>query len=162
MSKEPYNLALVKFVRRLPPAVRQQHWRRGIIVGMYGAYLGALLSPWYWASFLLGCVCVCCLLVLMGATGAVADLANSYIDERERSVRDHAYRWAYISLATLILLAALYLSFTLKGKFGLPLPTVDWIDALLNSAVFLPLSLPTVIVGWNEPDEEDSAAPIPQ
>jgi hypothetical protein len=83
---------------------------------------------------------------------SVADMPDACIDERQRQVRDQAYRPAYIALATIALLTVVYLGFA--TKFNFPLPVSFWLDSMLNGVTFIIASLPTAIVAWGEPDHE--------
>lgn len=101
-----------------------------------------------------------------GAVVAVAGLAGSAatatratwwqapLDERDRAVRDHAYRRAYWIVSILVLLALAYAMLAAERPgWWLPERQSDYWALFIVLAIVTGV-LPTTIVAWIEPDEE--------
>ena len=87
---------------------------------------------------------------LVTAPGYAADTLDRPLDERQRLVRDRAYRLAYYVLTLLfgaLSLGALYAASNDDAWSSVRVATlfVPWLT-------FLPGSLPTAVVAWTEPD----------
>jgi vacuolar-type H+-ATPase subunit I/STV1 len=87
---------------------------------------------------------------LVTAPGYAADSVDQRLDERQRLVRDRAYRMAYYAVALLFGV----LSLGIMYAAGLD----DTWSSVRVAALFLPWltflvgSLPTAVVAWTEPD----------
>ncbi len=92
---------------------------------------------------------------LVTAPGYAADTLDRRLDERQRLVRDRAYRVAYYALTLLfgaLSLAVLYAAGNDEAWQSMRVPAL-----FLPWLTFLPGSLPTAVVAWTEPDlPEDS------
>lgn len=137
--------------------------RRRLVVAMYAAfaaflaimYFGYTATPrWPWP---LGVLAVAAFLAtgygfvrLVYAPGYAADTVDRFLDERQRLVRDQAYRAAYYPVTALLLVLSLVVMYAAGGD-------ASW-SALRDLAPFVPWvafvvgSLPTAIVAWSEPD----------
>ncbi len=93
----------------------------------------------------------------------LADANVQLLDERQKQVRNDAYRLAYKILSSILLLSLILLCtiFMVDSVLGLPtlsLPTlktgnVGYIYTFIYIPCFLIVTtLPTMIVAWNEPD----------
>jgi hypothetical protein len=92
---------------------------------------------------------------LVLSPGYVADTIDRHLDERQRLVRDRAYRVAYYGISAALLLLSLVVLYAAGDD-------VSW-STLRQLAPFLPWfafvvgSLPTAIVAWSEPDVPEDA-----
>ena len=90
---------------------------------------------------------------LVAAPGYAADTIDRFLDERQRLVRDRAYRVAYYPVTALLLVVSVVTLYAAGSDHGWSLLRVP--------ALFLPWfafvvgSLPTAIVAWSEPDPPD-------
>jgi hypothetical protein len=137
--------------------------RRALVVGVYvgfaavmaAMYAGATAVP-RWPVWL-GVIAIALFLAtalgfvrLVAAPGYAADTLDRQLDERQRMVRDHAYRLAYYALTLLFILLSLVVMYAAGND-------ASW-QALREPALFLPWftflpgSLPSVVVAWTEPD----------
>lgn len=92
-------------------------------------------------------------LAVKNSTQRIAEQwGDGTLDERQREVRDYAYRWAYRILGSLLLIGFVYLQFVLI--MDLPLPGKNRASMLFPIGIWLITSLPTSIVAWTEPDPE--------
>ena len=110
-----------------------------------GISFGALVA--FWAIYS----------TLKASIQQIADLKDSGIDERQRTVRDHAYRSAYQIVATALACVLLYGYIASDYGWWLP-PAERAFQTLWLAAFMLTFTLPTAIIAWNEPDpaeEED-------
>lgn len=157
MKQEPLNLQLVRYT---PKWAYRQRARRRLVIAMYGipsiAIGSQILFPSLFSSLILLVSVIptlICWAWVVGATRAVGDMPDEYLDERERSTRDTSYRLAYAYFTGAIVLLGLYVYFAVDApRLGLPLPTLSsssiWFPTLLYSA----LSLPSAMFAWLEPD----------
>jgi hypothetical protein len=90
---------------------------------------------------------------LVTAPGYCADTLDRQLDERQRLVRDHAYRGAYYLVTLLFGLFALAVMYA-AGDDG-TWPSLRQAALLLPWLSFIPGSLPTAFVAWSEPDLPD-------
>lgn len=153
--------------------------RRWLVVELYLSYLFSLVGWWLiWgvkgtspAERLFGSlmgsvevliplvpsvVCVVLFIVLLSSrAGRVVQSREKDLDERQRMVRDRAYRYAYRVIAPLFLLVASYLVFlpifAAQPGLNLPLPT-NMMEGLacLWAVMLIVLTLPTSIITWME------------
>ncbi len=76
------------------------------------------------------------------------------LDERDTSVRDHAYRRSYWIAIIVVALGLVYAMLAADhSDWWLP-QTADAYGAVLVGFLFLIGSLPTAVVAWSEPDVE--------
>lgn len=82
----------------------------------------------------------------------IADLPDAYVDERMRQVRNGYYRKAYVLLAglTAVVLLGLYLAVDAR-RVQLALQARH-LHALFWAVELLALTLPSMLVAWNEPE----------
>lgn len=133
---------------------------RAIIAAMYGFYaVGAILH--LGQDALGGAVAAIAGLLLMVAAGGCFMLLyrsdfwrrghapDTQLDERELGLRNRAYLAAYQGVATLFLLAVIYLAFAVDH--GLWLPTkFEQASTLVWGVILLTVSLPAAVLAWTE------------
>jgi hypothetical protein len=155
---EPVNL---KFTRMTPKWAYQRSARQMLVVAMYllplASFVTQLLLPATLALILIkvGAIvaALLCWAWVVGAGGAVGDMPDEYLDERQRSRRDHSYRFSYIYFSGSVTFLALYLFLAADAsKLNLPLPAKAdanwWFWLILYPAI----SLPSAVYAWIEPD----------
>ena len=161
MPQEPLNF---KLSRVTPKWAFKQSARRFLVITFFlvpfvaGTAAGYINSLWSLLFAPFAIVPIVCFLWLVGATGARADSPDEYLDERERSLRDHAHRIAYWVLSGILGgifgLVAGFIS-TREAEYVL-LQVSDFarLDVLVYLLAFwaLFLGLPTTIIAWLEPD----------
>ena len=76
---------------------------------------------------------------------------DEHLDERQNSVRNYAYRNAYISLSTLVMLGLCYTMLAIDNQWWLPNRSGQ-LSSLFFSFLFLMLILPSAIIAWTEPE----------
>ncbi len=93
---------------------------------------------------------------LRRAVRTIADLPDELIDERQRVVRDRAYRLAFIALSTLLVLGsmAVFGWFLLGAQDGSRDFAIDVNSApgLTFFVIGVVLSLPSMVIAWTEPE----------
>jgi hypothetical protein len=124
---------------------------------------GFLFTPgvalWVLAYALGGLAYLLTMAVLRRSTQRVAETKDEQLDERQRSIRDRAYRSAYTILTSLTMLALIYLSYAASFEgLGLWLPPRQSVFAIVTGFILLSTSLPTAVIAWNEPDPEGDDA----
>jgi hypothetical protein len=73
------------------------------------------------------------------------------LDERQVQIRNQAYRFAYVYISTLLILALMYAM--LAQDFYWPLPTgANQVNTLFWSFFFVVITLPSAILAWTEPE----------
>ena len=87
---------------------------------------------------------------LVTAPGYAADTVDRRLDERQRLVRDRAYRIAYYVLTLLFGAFSLAVMYTAGSDDSWT--SVRSAALLLPWLTFLPGSLPTAVVAWTEPE----------
>jgi hypothetical protein len=91
--------------------------------------------------------------VVKSSTQRVAEQwGDGTLDERQRQVRDGAYRLAYVVLAGVFLLGLIFVQ--LAPFMDLPLPGRERASMLLPFGAWLVSTLPTTIIAWTELDPE--------
>jgi hypothetical protein len=90
---------------------------------------------------------------LVYAPGYAADTVDRRLDERQRLVRDRAYRVAYHALTILFGGLSLLVMYAAGNDEGWP--ALRETALLLPWLTFLPGSLPTAVVAWMESDPPD-------
>ncbi len=84
------------------------------------------------------------------------------LDERERTVRDNAYRLAYHIVTGILLWTLLYAQLASQFQWWLPQPPERMLSPIIGLTLGLVLAvtstLPTSIIAWNEPDPEPEEA----
>lgn len=88
------------------------------------------------------------------AVRTIADLPDELIDERQRAVRDRAYRSAFIALSALVVFGTMTIFGwavfgTDEGSVGLTIGA-DQAAGLMWCAIGVALSLPSMVIAWNE------------
>ncbi len=150
--------------RPAPPSGRTI--RRALVLATYLGYM--VLVAMFWARsvrdlpnwFLLlilvpGFVTLLSFAGLYTSTYSMADQPDKRLDERQRMVRDRAYRLAYQVVATVLLLLIFYAMVAIDGG-DLWFPrTLNQFSAIFWGAMLLTTSLPTAMIAWTEPDEVD-------
>lgn len=92
----------------------------------------------------------------LGRTWDVANEPDAALDERERSIRDRAYRRSYAVIASAYLLTVIYAAIGHdSGILWLP-RTWNELQAIMWGVLLLTLTLPPAVVAWTEPD------PVPE
>ncbi len=135
--------------------------RRALVVATYVGYAAflAVLYAGYTAHWPLGLGVLALLLFggtalafvqLIRAPGYAADTLDARLDERQRQVRDRAYRSAYYALT--LLFGVLSLIFMYAAGSDTSWQGIRDQALLLPWLTFLPGSLPTAVVAWTEPD----------
>lgn len=85
--------------------------------------------------------------------------AAGLLDERQRSVQDRAYKFAYQGLGAAVVIVALLLGLAHFGRFTPPHLTRGEVGLLLGVLFLVVLTLPSAMMAWTEPDPpEDSGA----
>jgi hypothetical protein len=148
-KRPPINLQLSRFT---PVWAKSRAARRLLVLTMYTAPLLSLLllsltqsDVWRIPAALPMLCYPVCLLWLMGATQARADLPDDYLDEREIAQRNEVFLNAFRWLMGLVALA--YLLTTYIPAFDNQAPSQ--IIGLLFAAG---LPLPTATLAWVQPD----------
>lgn len=139
-------------------------------VAVTGCYLGyaALGTTWClaagrpdgldWAVVILaGVVSLAALFAVWRGAGGLILASAHLLDERQRAVRDRAFRIAYLIVSVVFLAAALlYSRLALRATAGGPVAYHDLLPLGIG-AVLITLTLPLAVVAWTEPDPpEDS------
>ncbi len=154
-----HSIAQHRSVRRPMPLQR----RRALVVAtyigfaafMFALYAGYTAAP-RWPLWLgvtaiaLFVATTAAFVVLVRAPGYAADVLDSRLDERQRQVRDHAYRVAYYGLTLLFGVLSLFVMYAAGSNAGWQ--SIQDMALLLPWLTFLPGSLPTAVVAWTEPD----------
>jgi MFS family permease len=95
--------------------------------------------------------------VLLSRTGInLPNLPDHTLDERQRGVRDAAYRTSFLIISILLLGVALYLM--LANGFGWSmLRSGEDAQAIFWGVLLVITTLPTAVIAWTtpDPDEED-------
>lgn len=132
----------------------------GFAAFMTVMYFGAFATP-RWplglgvlAVLLFGATAVA-FVQLVRAPGYAADTVDARLDERQRQVRDRAYRFAYYALT--ILFGALSLAFMYAAGNDAGWQSIRDMALLLPWLTFIPGSLPTAVVAWVEADPPEDA-----
>lgn len=157
-----------EFGRRLrPPVWSSRTLRRRGVLAAYGGLAG--WAAWSWLNlgydpatwiksgiFLAMAVHSVGLAVLASARVGAWKLANdsdARLDERQRAVRDRAFRCGYALLGGAVVLAASYLALALD--FGWPLPrSAGAIQLVIWTVVVATTTIPTAVLAWTEPDPD--------
>ena len=91
-----------------------------------------------------------------GRPGDGQDCGQGDLDERQRAVRDHAYRRAYRVLQ--VVLAMFMVAAWSAGPRLANLSAYQWL-VVLTGLGWATLVLPTVVVAWTEPVDSDDQPP---
>jgi len=146
---------------RRPSRLRQQHWRRALVVATAVVILAMSLSSFlegvklrtYLEAPLLG-LAVVLYLRLRFATRKLPDAPDELLDERQVAVRNAAYIHAY----RLFALGALVWGFIILNLF----PTGERSPiGLVMGLCFLGAALPSMVLAWSLPSEEPAGDPAP-
>ncbi|HXM72959.1 MAG TPA: hypothetical protein VN940_07020 [Candidatus Dormibacteraeota bacterium] len=120
-------------------------------IGSMPSILGA--GPVAYLIWLATAQITCFLLLTYSVRGLL--LGNSYIDERERELRDRATARAYRILNGALALVGLYVIVAFVFKIGVPIPsTAQQLLLLLIPLGWLATSLPQSVLAWTLPDPE--------
>ncbi len=141
-------------------------FRRWTVVAVYVSY-ALLMAGMGAGATVLGPVPAAILSVLAG-TGLIASLwllfANTRLwhwgnapdkdlDERQVQVRNLAYRYAYMGVATLLMCWMMYMAFAVDKGLWLP-KSYEQASALVWGVMLLCLTLPSAILAWTEKEIE--------
>jgi len=160
------DFALAHGRRARPARPMSRSARRRLVVAMYLGFVAFLAAtyagytsdprwPW-WLAVLAVATFVAtgfAFVRLALAPGYTADTLDRFLDERQRQVRDRAYRAAYYLMTGLFLVLSLVVMYAAGDDQA-------W-SALRGPALFLPWtafvvgSLPTALVAWAEPEAPD-------
>jgi len=150
--------------------------RRRLVIGAYGGYLALVVfwalssragAPWLMVFALLAGLVTLYSYGRLLYTGGFWNLANNpddRLDERQRRVRDAAYRWAYAISSATVFLALLYWYIAAdvadadKLKLWLP-STFGERNAVFWGAWLLLTTLPAAVLAWLEPDPVGDESP---
>jgi hypothetical protein len=134
------------------------------VVGLFWLNANADLPLWTAVLLLLaGLVLLAGLLSIFFGQGHAVDLANqtdAALDERERQVRDRAFRFAYIWLAAAFTLLVTYAAIASDSGLGWLPRTWNERQAVLWGVNLLAWTLPTASVAWMEPDPVEDEADV--
>lgn len=120
-----------------------------------GAYQVSFLAP-----LTRGLLSLAAILLWLGAIGYLfyntdiwqfGNAPDENLDERQNSVRNYAYRNAYITLSAVIIVALLYTMLAIDFNWWLPSGSGQ-VTALFFSFLFIMLILPSAIIAWTEPE----------
>jgi hypothetical protein len=141
----------------------RQGQRRGLVVATYLGftaflavlYRGSTTEPrWQgWLgplALLLFAATALAFVRVVTSPGFAADTVDRQLDERQRLVRDHAYRSAYYGLTLLFGALSLVVMYAAGDDAGWS--AMREAALLLPWLTFVPGSLPSAIVAWTEPD----------
>ena len=123
-------------------------------------YLGYTAQPRWpvWlsiAAIILFVATALCFIRMVTAPGYAADTLDRRLDERQRQVRDRAYRAAYYALT--LLFGALALAVMYAAANEETWQSLRDAALLMPWLTFVPGSLPTAFVAWTEPDLPEEA-----
>ncbi len=86
------------------------------------------------------------------------NMSDRVLDERQRLVRDRAYRISFRLVSGVLLSAALYMMMALSSGWSVP-HTADAGQAIFWGVFVVTTTLPTAVIAWTEPaPREDEAA----
>lgn len=137
---------------------RTRRGRRLLVVALAALVLGGATALWFVPEApLLLAVPVAALPVLVYVIGALnlatrgsADLRDDYLDERQRTVRAHAYRTAY-RLVTIAATLAYPVLVAAAATETLPVAPARWLALGYTSFTTLWL-LPVLVIAWVDED----------
>ena len=90
--------------------------------------------------------------VFVGAWWDRANQVDAALDERERAVRDRAYRSSYTVVGTLCVTTVVYAAIAAdSGRGWLPSTSNEW-QAVVWGVLLLVMTIPTAVLAWTEPD----------
>ncbi|MGV3519527.1 hypothetical protein [Luteitalea sp.] len=90
--------------------------------------------------------------LLQRVVRGMADLPDAYVDERMRQVRNAHYRTAYALLSGVTVLPLLVLYMAADAGRVQFVPQSRHLLALFWGVQLLALTLPSILVAWNEPE----------
>ncbi len=150
--------------RTEPPRIGRAA-RRLLVLGVYLGY-AALVGGWALTStFNLGLpfflLTIPGALVMLGAlaklyTSAPHRMANETddrLDERQRLVRNEAFRASYILLAALCVVGVVYGGIAWDNDWLWLPDTRTAVQAVVWGVFLLVMTLPTAVLAWTEPDD---------
>jgi len=137
--------------------------RRTLVIGMYAAFAAFIASLYFgstsdprWplplaiAAILLFGVTAAAFIRVATSPGYAADSLDRALDERQRQVRDRAYRVAYYGLTLLFGGVSLIVLYAATETLQTIAPFLPWLT-------FVAGSLPSAVVAWTEVDVPDDA-----
>ncbi len=151
MKQEPLNLKLERYT---PKWAFKQRARRQMVIAFYAALivLGVLVfgnSSLKLFALPLVALSIVCLVWLIGATHARADLPDNLLDEREIADRNLVYLNAFRNLMGII--TVLYSTTIILELFGIAIPALQPRDFLMGLFV-AGLFMPTCVMAWTQPE----------
>lgn len=103
--------------------------------------------------------------LLRMSTRTVADLPDRFLDERQRALRNRAYRYAYLVLGWIVagLATVGLIGFVVVSENDAATLTTTWDQALglVLSVTLLISLLPSTVVAWLDSGEDDAIVEIP-
>lgn len=151
MNQEPLNLKLERYT---PKWAFKQRARRNLVIAFYAMLFllrilissNSNLKPIALPLLVLAMVC---LVWLVGATRARADMPDNLLDEREIADRNVVYLNAFRNLMGIV--AVLYITTAIFEIIGIAIPAVQPRDLLMGLFV-VGLFMPTCVMAWTQPD----------
>lgn len=120
-----------------------------------GGVLGIVVTVVAWAAWGL----------LRMSTRTVADLPDRFLDERQRALRNRAYRYAYLVLGWIVagLATVGLVAFVVVSENDAATLTTTWDQALglVLSVTLLISLLPSMVVAWLDSGEDDAIVETP-
>jgi Na+/H+-translocating membrane pyrophosphatase len=120
-----------------------------------GGVIGIIVTAVAWAVWGL----------LRMSTRTVADLPDRFLDERQRALRNRAYRYAYLVLGWIVagLATVGLVAFVVVSENDAATLTTTWDQALglVLSVTLLISLLPSMVVAWLDSGEDDAIVEIP-
>jgi hypothetical protein len=103
--------------------------------------------------------------LLRMSTRTVADLPDRFLDERQRALRNRAYRYAYLVLGWIVagLATVGLVAFVVVSENDAATLTTTWDQALglVLSVTLLISLLPSMVVAWLDSGEDDAIVEMP-
>ena len=156
-----FALAPMRIARSARPTSR--YARRRLVIAMYAGYAALLVVTYLgytsvprWPSWLAILAIITFLATGYGfvrvamSPGYVADTLDRHLDERQRLVRDRAYRVAYYGISAAMLVLSLVVLYAAGDDQSWS--TLRQLAPFGPWLAFVVGSLPTAIVAWSEPD----------
>ena len=134
--------------------------RRALIVTLYADYLLLMLflsdfishfwlrqiglfisAGWLIVSFIL--------LFISSSLWKLGNAPDEQVDERQVTIRNQAYRYAYMLVSTFIVVVLIYMSVATDKGYWVPNSYTEY-NAIFWGVFLLTITLPSSILGWTE------------
>lgn len=125
-----------------------------LVAPVGGQTLGRLADL---SSVVMTIVCIGIIASIRGSVQNLADVNDRLLDERQQRVRDRTYRHAYAILSLVLSFVLLSGALALMAGLTPSFPSEGALFWIFLVPSWLTLTLPTMIIAWNEPDPEDEA-----